>query len=574
MLKGVGVSEGIGIGKVFILKKCSLNFKKYKVENIYAEISRYQSAVEEFIRKTQAMADSIALNAGEKEAEILCGHILMVKDPYMNGETEALIKSGKCAEQAVSEVCDSFISMFSSVDDELTNQRAADVLDIKTSLLSILLGVEEINLKNVPPETVVVADILTPSMTSGMNSKNIVGIITERGGRTSHSSIIARALGIPAVLSVENALKSAKNGDIAIVDGDKGDVIISPNEDTLGEYSERQIKYNRQRHELNLYKDKTTLTADGDKKLLLCNIASSEDALHAKECTAEGIGLFRTELMFLDKDRLPTEEEQYMEYKRTALTFRHSPVKIRTLDIGGDKIISYLNIEKEENPYLGNRAVRYCLKREDIFLTQLRAILRAGIYGKIKLMIPLVTCIDELRQVKKLVETAKQQLRDEGKCFEENIEIGIMIETPAASLIADILAEEADFFSIGTNDLTQYTMAVDRGNDSVAYLYSTLNPAVIRSVKHIIEAGHNAGIPVEMCGEAAGDPLMHPLLIAFGLDEYSVSAASVLKTRRSLSKWSRKHASAVTEKVLKLKTEKEISEYLKQEAEAVTAYDN
>ena len=263
-----------------------------------------------------------------------------------------------------------------------------------------------------------------------------------------------------------------------------------------------------------------------------------------------------------------------MEYKRTALTFRRSPVKIRTLDIGGDKIISYLNIEKEENPYLGNRAVRYCLKREDIFLTQLRAILRAGIYGKIKLMIPLVTCIDELRQVKKLVETAKQQLRDEGKCFEENIEIGIMIETPAASLIADILAEEADFFSIGTNDLTQYTMAVDRGNDNVAYLYSTLNPAVIRSVKHIIEAGHNAGIPVEMCGEAAGDPLMHPLLIAFGLDEYSVSAAAVLKTRRSLSKWSRKHASEVAEKVLKLKTEREISEYLKQEVEAVTAYDN
>lgn len=574
MLKGVGVSEGIGIGKVFILKKCSLNFENHRVENIYAEISRYQSAVEKFIRKTQAMADSIALNAGEKEAEILCGHILMVKDPYMSGETEALIKSGKCAEQAVSEVCDSFISMFSSVDDELTNQRAADVLDIKTSLLSILLGVEETNLKNVPPETVVVADILTPSITSGMNSKNIVGIITERGGRTSHSSIIARALGIPAVLSVENALKSAKNGDIAIVDGDKGDVIISPNEDILGEYSERQIKYNKQRHELNLYKDKTTLTADGDKKLLLCNIASSEDALRAKECTAEGIGLFRTELMFLDKDRLPTEEEQYMEYKRTALTFRRSPVKIRTLDIGGDKIISYLNIEKEENPYLGNRAVRYCLKREDIFLTQLRAILRAGIYGKIKLMIPLVTCIDELRQVKKLVETAKQQLRDEGKCFEENIEIGIMIETPAASLIADILAEEADFFSIGTNDLTQYTMAVDRGNDNVAYLYSTLNPAVIRSVKHIIEAGHNAGIPVEMCGEAAGDPLMHPLLIAFGLDEYSVSAAAVLKTRRSLSKWSRKHASEVAEKVLKLKTEREISEYLKQEVEAVTSYDN
>lgn len=568
MLKGIGVSEGIGIGNILVIKKDSLSFEKRKVENIYAEILRYQNAAGIFIQKTQAMADDVALNAGEKEAEILCGHILMVKDPYMNGEIEKLIENGKCAEEAISEVCDSFISIFSSVDDELTNQRATDILDIKNSLLSILLGIEEANLKDVPPKTVIAADILTPSMTSGINSENIVGIITESGGATSHSSIIARALGIPAVLSVDNVLQKLNNGDVAIVDGNNGAVIVSPDENTLAEYSKKQLEYIQRRNELNQYKNTPTVTADGDEKLLLCNITSSDDALKAKNCTAEGIGLFRTELMFLEKNRLPTENEQYIEYKRTALTFRHKPVKIRTLDIGGDKLIPYLDIEKEENPYLGNRAIRYCLKREDIFLPQLRAILRASAYGKIQLMIPLVTCIDEVRAVKKAIEAAKQQLRNEEKCFDENIEIGIMIETPAAVMIADTLAEEVDFFSIGTNDLTQYTMAVDRGNDDVAYLYSALNPAVIRSIKHIIEAGHKAGIPVEMCGEAASDPLMIPLLIAFGLDEFSVSAASILKTRRAISKWNKIHAISVAEKALKMKTEKEIAEFLRQEAES------
>lgn len=566
MLKGIGVSEGIGIGKALIIESHEMNFDNYAVRSVEEEIERYHKTVEKFIMRTKEMANNIATNASEKEAEILFGHIIMVKDPYMQGEIESLIKSGQCVEYAVSKICDSFISMFSSVDDELTNQRATDVLDIKNSLLAILLGIEEINLKDAPPETVVVADILTPSMTSGINSENIVGIITENGGVTSHSSIIARALGIPAVLSVDNALENIKNGDNIIVDGNKGNVIVSPDKATFAEYSKKQLLYIKQRNELNKYKNAPTVTADGDKKLLFCNIASSDDALKAKECTAEGIGLFRTELMFLEKDRLPTEDEQYAEYKRTALTFRHKPVKVRTLDIGGDKIIPYLNIEKEENPYLGNRAIRYCLKQEDIFLTQLRAILRASIYGKIKLMIPLVTCIEEVQAVKKAIETAKKQLKASEKCFEENIEIGVMIETPSAMMIADLLAEEVDFFSIGTNDLTQYIMAVDRGNDDVSYLYSAFHPSVIRAIKHIIESGHKAGIPVEMCGEAASDPLMIPLLIAFGLDEFSVSAAVTLKTRRAISKWSKAHAKTVAENVLKMKSEREIVDYLKKEA--------
>lgn len=568
MLKGIGVSEGIGIGKALVIESHDIKFDNYAIRSVNEELERYHKAVEKFIMRTKEMANNIATNASEKEAEILFGHIIMVKDPYMQGEIESLIKSGQCVEYAVSKICDSFISMFSSVDDELTNQRATDVLDIKNSLLAILLNIEEINLKDAPPETVVVADVLTPSMTSGINSENIVGIITENGGATSHSSIIARALGIPAVLSVDNALQNIKNGNTVIVDGNKGDVIVSPSKAAFAEYSKKQLQYIKQRNELKKYKNAPTVTADGDKKLLFCNIASSDDALKAKECTAEGIGLFRTELMFLEKDRLPTEDEQYTEYKRTALTFRHKPVKIRTLDIGGDKIIPYLNIEKEENPYLGNRAIRYCLKQEDIFLTQLRAILRASIYGKIKLMIPLVTCIEEVQAVKKAIEVAKEQLKENKKCFEENIEVGIMIETPSAMMIADILAEEVDFFSIGTNDLTQYIMAVDRGNDDVSYLYSAFHPSVIRAIKHIIESGHKAGIPVEMCGEAASDPLMIPLLIAFGLDEFSVSAAVTLKTRRAISKWSKAHAKKVAENVLKMKSEKEIVNYLKQEAES------
>lgn len=562
MLTGIAVSEGIGIGKVLIIENHGLSYEKRRVSDTNAELSRYHEAVAKFVKRTQNIADKISTSTSEKEAEILRGHILMVKDPYMNNEIEKLISNGQCAEEALSYVCDSFIKIFSSVDDELTNQRAADVRDIKTAVLSLLLGVDEVSLKNAPPKTVVAADELTPSMTSEINSENIVGIITEHGGQTSHSSIIARALGIPAVLSVEDALKQLKNGDTVIVDGLLGEIITSPDTDTICEYARRQNDFNAHCQELKLFKNKPTATSDGITKKLYCNIGSAYDAVQAKEGGGEGIGLFRTELVFLKKGGLPSEDEQFAWYKRAALTFKDSSVTIRTLDIGGDKIIPYLGLEKEENPYLGNRAVRYCLKREDVFKPQLRAILRASAFGKIKIMIPLVTCVDELRAVKSLIESIKDELRTEKIKFDENIPVGVMIETPAASLIADILAEEADFFSIGTNDLTQYTMAVDRGNSDVAYLYSALNPAVIRSIKRITDCAHNANIPVGMCGEAAADPLMLPLLISFGLDEFSVSPSSVLKTRRNISKWSKQSADEVAERALTLKSEKEIKELL------------
>lgn len=562
MLKGIAVSDGIGIGSAFVVGSGSLSYENHEVSDIEGELSRYRAASAEFTARTNAMADKISASAGKKEGDILRGHILMLNDPYMKNEIEKLISGGTCAEEALSNVCNSFVNIFLSADDELTNQRAADVRDVKASMLSILLGVEEISLGDLPAKTVIVAEELTPSMTSDINGENIAGIITERGGKNSHSSIIARALGIPAVISANGAAELIKNGDRVIVDGLSGNIVVSPDADTLRDYTRKQISFNEEHRELNYFKGKPTVTGDGILKKLYCNIGSADEAVRARECGGEGIGLFRTELMFLGREEPPAEDEQFAWYKKAALTFRESSVTIRTLDIGGDKVVPYLGIEKEENPYLGNRAVRYCLRNEDIFRAQLRAILRASAFGKINIMIPLVSRVEEIRAVKCLIADIKRELSAESVDFDDSVRVGIMIETPAAAITADIFAEEADFFSIGTNDLIQYTMAADRGNSKVDYLCSPLDPSVIRSIKHITECAHDADIPVEMCGEAAADPLMLPLLISFGLDGFSVSPSYVLKTRRNISKWNKKLADETAEKVLTLKTEKEVRDFI------------
>ena len=562
MLKGINASEGIGIGKVMLIEEVNLNYEKKKVTDTQGEIERYRNALDAFCKKTENQAENIKKTVGEKEAEILLGHLLMIKDPGMSSSIEGNITNGSCAEEAVEQVCDMFIGIFSMAEDELTKQRASDIEDIKTGLIATLLGKEEVDIASAPAGTVLVAKDLTPSMTSCIVKENIVGIVTEIGGKTSHSAILARAMEIPAVLSVDNASQILKNGDEIIVDGSHGEVIENPSVGEISAYKDKTILFKKEKEELKKFLGKETVTSDGVKVELCCNIGKPDDADAVISKTGEGVGLFRTEFLYMDSTSQPSEDEQFEAYKKTVLKLGDKPLIIRTLDVGGDKDIPYLGLNKEDNPFMGFRAVRYCLSRPDIYKPQLRALLRASAFGNIKIMVPLVTCLEEFTQVKSLVNELMAELDSEGIPYNKDIEIGVMIETPAGAMVADLLAEEADFFSIGTNDLTGYTMAVDRGNPDVAYLYSPFQPAVLRMIKRTIEEGNKKGIPVGMCGEAAADPLLIPLLISFGLDEFSVSATSVLKTRKIISLWSKKEADEVAKKAMALKTEKEVTEYL------------
>lgn len=564
MLSGISASHGIGIGSIRVIKEHDLHYEAVKIEDTGAEKKRFEDAVEQFKKETAEMAEEIRKRIGSKEAEILESHLLMIDDPTMSGEMRKLIDMGQCSESAVEAVCDSFISLFSELNDEFMQQRATDVSDIKLSLLKLLLDVEDTDIRTVPPGTILVAKDLTPSMTSQIRKENVLGIITEVGGKTSHSAILARALEIPAVLSVPRITEVVKNKDTAIVDGSQGIVYINPEGDLLSRYRIQREEYLKKQTELKDFFGKETKTADGLEPQLFCNIGSPKDAEKVIECDGEGVGLFRSEFLFMDNAVMPTEEEQFNAYKEAAQIMDGKTLIIRTLDIGGDKDIPYLHIKKEENPFLGYRAVRYCLGNQEVFRTQLRAILRASAFGKVKIMLPLVSCVEELRAAKELISKIKVDLEQNGISYDRNIEVGCMIETPSASLIADLLAKESDFFSIGTNDLTQYTMTVDRGNANVSYLYSTFHPSVLRSVKHIIDSGKAAGIPVGMCGEAASDPLFIPLLLSFGLSEFSVNPALVLATRCVISKWTKKEADALTKKVMSLSTEAEIVAVLKE----------
>lgn len=563
MLKGTGVSGGIGIGRILLAEEHSLEYTPGQVTDTHSETKRLRDAVRLFCEKTEKQAQSLMISAGKEEAEIMRGHIAIANDPFMLTEVEKLISGGQCAEASFESMCDMFIQIFSSTDDDVTKQRAEDVRDVKTGVLAILLGVSTASLSDAPAGTIICAKELTPSMLAEINKENIVGILTETGSTTSHSAILARVMDIPAVMSVPGIMAAAKDKDTAIIDGTTGDVILSPDEEQLEKYTAARETLLRQRAELEKFRGKVTASADGTVYKLVCNIGKPDDAIKAMEADGEGVGLFRTEFLFMDKTSVPTEEEQFNEYKRAALILRGKPLIIRTLDIGGDKDIPYLGLAKEENPFMGFRAIRYCLKNRELFRTQLRAILRASAFGNVSIMFPMITCVEEVREGRALVEELKAELRLQGTAFDENIQIGIMTETAASGVIADLLAKESDFFSIGTNDLTGYTMAADRGNSDVSYLYSPLQPGVLRMIKSITEAAAAAGIPVGMCGEAAADPMMIPLLLSFGLTEFSVSAPSVLTVRKCISSWTKAGADRVTEKVMSLSTQKEIEEYLK-----------
>lgn len=563
MMKGLGASEGYGIGRVMLIGEQNLSYTPREIADVDAELERFRDSVKTFTEETLAQAQTVRETVGDKEAKILEGHISIIDDDFMRGEIENLINAHQCAESAVEQMCQMFIDMFMASGDELTMQRAADVRDVRDSMLAILLGVNEVKISDAPAGTVLVVKELTPSMTAGIKKDNIVGIVTETGSQTSHSAILARAMEIPAVLSVPKALAQLSTGEQIIVDGFTGDVVTSPSPEVIEEYTAKRDTYLREKRELELYRGKPTVSASGEHYELCCNIGTPKDAGKAMEKDGEGVGLFRTEFLFMDRSSLPTEDEQFDAYKTAAVVLKGKPLIIRTLDIGGDKEIPYLGLEKEENPFMGFRAIRYCLKNRDMFKSQIKAILRASAFGDVRIMFPLITAVEELREGKALVDEAKSDLRNSGIDFNEDIPVGVMTETSASGVIADLLAKEADFFSIGTNDLTGYTMACDRGNSNVGYLYSPFQPSVLRLIKSIIENGVKAGIPVGMCGEAAANPMMIPLLMSFGLTEFSVSAVSVLKVRKCIAKWTKAEADEVAAKVMAMATEKEITDYLK-----------
>ena len=566
MLKGTNASSGIGIGNAVIVEEKELVIKRETVRDAAAEVERFKGALDLTLKKTEELAADLATRVGEKEAEIMQGHMMLLMDPMLTGEIETAITGESiCAEYAIEQVCTTYADLFASMDDELMQQRATDMRDIKTRMQRELLGVESVDIASLPAGTILVAKDLTPSMTAGIKPENVAGIVTELGGKTSHSAILARALEIPAVVAVPDLMNQVENGHVIVLDGSEGTVYIDPDQNVVDDFSAKREKFLKEKKELEQYIGKPTVTKDGVRIELVANIGKPEDLEKVLQYDGEGIGLFRTEFLFMDRTAMPTEEEQFEAYKTVAEGLTGKPVIIRTLDIGGDKEIPYMGLTKDENPFLGYRAIRFCLDRkDDVYKPQLRALLRASAYGNIKIMVPMVTCIEELREAKALIEEIKKELDEQNIPYKKDIEVGIMVETAAASLMADVFAKEAAFFSIGTNDLTQYTMSVDRGNDKVSYLYSTFNPAVLRSIKRIITCGREAGIMVGMCGEAASDPLMIPLLLAFGLNEFSMSASAILYSRKLITGYSTQELQAVADKAMSFATAAEVELYMRE----------
>ena len=562
-LRGIAASGGIGIGSAVCIREQSLDYSGVVYAGSETEKQRLQCAVEQFNAATQAVADRVGADVGSHEAEILTGQITMLADPFMRSQMDDAVDAGNCAEAAADQVCTMYADMFGGVDDEMMRQRAADVRDIRTRLLSILLGVRTVDITALPVGSVLCARELTASMTVGLHPEQVTAILTEVGGATSHSAILARAMGIPAVLSVPGLLEQVQDGDRLIVDGTEGLALLKPDETALAEYEKRRDEESARRTLLAAYRDKPTENADGVRVQLYANIGSAAEAQMAADNGAEGIGLFRTEFLYMDRTSAPTETEQLAAYQAVSDCMAGKEVVIRTLDVGGDKAIGYLGMGKEENPFLGHRAIRYCLDAPELYKLQLRALLRAGAkHRNIKIMLPLVTGLDEIRAARALLEQCKRELADKRLDFDADIALGVMIETPAAAATAELLARESDFFSIGTNDLIQYTVAVDRGNPGVAPLYTPFHPAVLRAIQGTITAAKAAGIPCGMCGEAAADPRLTPLLLAWGLDEFSVSPAAVLPTRVQISRWHSTEAVAVAKTAMTFATAAEVESYL------------
>ena len=566
MLKGIGASVGIGIGNAVAIKDVELNIKKRTIDNCETELELFNKASEHTKQKSKSMAETLRKRVGNKEAEILDGHVLLMSDPMLIAEVETGIRTQMLnSEYVLEDVCERFAAIFESMDNELMQQRATDMRDIKTRLQKAVLGLEDVDLSELEADSILIAKDLTPSMTAGLDPEKVAGIITQFGGTTSHSAILARALEIPAILSVAEILDKVSDKDLICMNGESGELYINPSQEIIEDFKKKQIEQIEFKKVLETYKGKESVSKDGRKVEIAANIGKPGDIKKVLQYDADGIGLFRTEFLFMDRDSIPSEEEQFEAYKKVAVAMGDKPVIIRTLDIGGDKEIPYMNISKDENPFLGYRAIRLCLDRkDDIYRPQLRALLRASAFGNIEIMLPLITSIEEVYEAKKLIEEEKKNLDNQGIKYNNSIKIGVMIETAAATLIADILAKEVDFFSIGTNDLIQYTMSVDRGNDKVSYLYSVYNPAVLRAIKHVISEAKKAGIQVGMCGEAAANPKLIPLLLYWGLDEFSMSASYVLKSRKLVTDTDIKSLKDMEEAVMALESESKVRAFLEE----------
>ena len=566
MLKGIGASVGIGIGNAVAIKDVELNIKKRTIDNCETELELFNKALEHTKQKSKSMAETLRKRVGNKEAEILDGHVLLMSDPMLIAEVETGIRTQMLnSEYVLEDVCERFAAIFESMDNELMQQRATDMRDIKTRLQKAVLGLEDVDLSELEADSILIAKDLTPSMTAGLDPEKVAGIITQFGGTTSHSAILARALEIPTILSVAEILDKVSDKDLICMNGESGELYINPSKEIIEDFEKKQIKQIEFKKVLETYKGKESVSKDGRKVEIAANIGKPGDIKKVLQYDADGIGLFRTEFLFMDRDSIPSEEEQFEAYKKVAVAMGDKPVIIRTLDIGGDKEIPYMNISKDENPFLGYRAIRLCLDRkDDIYRPQLRALLRASAFGNIEIMLPLITSIEEVYEAKKLIEEEKKNLDNQGIKYNNSIKIGVMIETAAATLIADILAKEVDFFSIGTNDLIQYTMSVDRGNDKVSYLYSVYNPAVLRAIKHVISEAKKAGIQVGMCGEAAANPKLIPLLLYWGLDEFSMSASYVLKSRKLVMDTDIKSLKDMEEAVMALESESKVRAFLEE----------
>lgn len=564
--QGVAASPGVSVGKILWYREQELKYQHTFVENTALEIERYRQAQNQFCSYTEEQAQLAASDVGDAQAEIIRTHVALARDPYLVGQIEGRIAANQCAEAAIEAACGSFMALLSESQSELIRQRASDVWDVQSSMLRLLLHVPEKDLSSAEPGTVLVADEISPSVTVRIDPKRIIGIITRKGGPMSHSAILARALEIPAVLGVTELPKEVDTEGLPIiVDGYLGQAVVEPNSWELSVYIKKQAAGLRYRNELKKFATRETRTADGRRFHLAVNVGGPEEAMRMASYRPEGIGLLRSEFVYMSQLDFPGEKVQLEAYRRTIMAAEGAPTVIRTLDIGGDKVLPYQKLEEEENPFLGYRGIRISLGDLDVFRTQLRAILRSGIYGPVSVMLPFVTGIEEVRAAKEQLALAKKELSSAGVEFQEDIPLGIMVETASAVIMADRLAEEVDFFSIGTNDLTQYMLSVDRGNAQVAERYSFYAPALLRAMQWTVQKGKAAGISVGVCGEAASDPLLTPVFLALEVDCLSVSPGAVLPVRREISLWTMEEASKLTEKVFGLSTEKEVRALLEQE---------